>query len=206
MKGVELTVQRSETEQKIRLQLLTMMRKSSITSIKVSHLVDSLGICRSTFYLYYSSIYDVLQQIEDDFITEFEAAFTKDRQRFTGNYDKYADIPLPSMVAGLNYVKSSEPVFSVLWGRYGDKVFQRRVMNLIANQKSLHMVSKQKNPELEELHFAFILEGWKAVILSWLKNTDSVSSEEMAMLLCQILAKNMLPLNTPYDHIYKQNK
>lgn len=42
------------------------MQKKSIKEISVKELVDEVDINRSTFYLHYTDIYQMLQKIEED--------------------------------------------------------------------------------------------------------------------------------------------
>jgi AcrR family transcriptional regulator len=62
------------TKYKIQAQLLSMMENSDLHTIKVNKLTNALGIGRGTFYMYYDSIYEVLQEIEDKFFAGLEGS------------------------------------------------------------------------------------------------------------------------------------
>ncbi|MGN1155087.1 MAG: TetR/AcrR family transcriptional regulator, partial [Agathobacter sp.] len=55
------------TQVRIKETLLKMLEVKPIHQIQVKALAAELGIGRSTFYAYYDSVYDLLQEIEDDF-------------------------------------------------------------------------------------------------------------------------------------------
>lgn len=52
---------------KIRDTFWDLLSTKDINQIHVKEITEILGINRSTFYLYYDSIYDILQEIEDNF-------------------------------------------------------------------------------------------------------------------------------------------
>ena len=57
------------TERQIWGALIALMEEKPLDKIKVTELTQRAGISRSTFYSYYDSVYDVLQDIEDDFLS-----------------------------------------------------------------------------------------------------------------------------------------
>lgn len=54
-------------ERKICNEVIEMLRTQPAYKLKVSSLAKRLGIGRSTFYFYFSSIDDVVRHIEDEF-------------------------------------------------------------------------------------------------------------------------------------------
>ena len=55
-----------KTKAQLREGLARLMLQKSIKEITVKELVDEVDINRSTFYLHYTDIYQMLQQIEED--------------------------------------------------------------------------------------------------------------------------------------------
>ena len=55
-----------KTKAQLREGLARLMQKKSIKEISVKELVDEVDINRSTFYLHYTDIYQMLQKIEED--------------------------------------------------------------------------------------------------------------------------------------------
>lgn len=54
-----------KTKAALRAGLIKLMQEKSIREITVRELVDEVDINRSTFYLHYTDIYDMLNKIED---------------------------------------------------------------------------------------------------------------------------------------------
>ncbi len=61
-----LTGRIRKTKAQLREGLARLMLKKSIKEISVKELVDEVDINRSTFYLHYTNIYQMLQKIEEE--------------------------------------------------------------------------------------------------------------------------------------------
>lgn len=59
----------TKTERQICDAFFELMKEKSCSAIKVAELTRIAGISRSTFYVYFDSIDDVLQTVEDDFLS-----------------------------------------------------------------------------------------------------------------------------------------
>ena len=64
------------TKKELKDNLIALLSTGRIIeSISVKELADLADISRSTFYLHYSDIYDLLDDIENDFFDEFRSVF-----------------------------------------------------------------------------------------------------------------------------------
>ena len=59
-----------KTKNQLKLGLAKLMQQKSIKEITVKELVNEVDINRSTFYLHYTDIYDLLHSIEDELTIE----------------------------------------------------------------------------------------------------------------------------------------
>ena len=64
-----------KTKAQLRLGLARLMKQKSIKEITVKELVNEVDINRSTFYLHYTDIYDLLHSIEDELTREIRDTF-----------------------------------------------------------------------------------------------------------------------------------
>ena len=71
-----------KTKSQLREGLARLMLQKSIKEITVKELVDEVDINRSTFYLHYTDIYQMLQQIEEDALEENHSGNAKLHDRF----------------------------------------------------------------------------------------------------------------------------
>ena len=98
--------------------LLTLMEEMPLNRITVSQLCKQADVHRSTFYLYYQDIRDLLEQIEDAFYQKLQQAIAD------------SDNLLPNdtlLLSAYRVVNENKRLSSVLWGPYGDKEFLRKV-------------------------------------------------------------------------------
>ena len=116
---------RGDKEQLICDKLVDMMEETSFFDIKVKDFVEFAGISRSSFYLYFDSLYDVLQKVEDDFLSgmfsESETAQTaKSRQLETFN---------ARFAIKVEYIERNKRLLRILLGPNGDPSFSARLVN-----------------------------------------------------------------------------
>ena len=114
-------MQQAPTALRIREQVLELMKVKDIGQIKVTEVTTALSISRNTFYSYYESVYDVLQEIEDEHITEIHKINTAYKDRPLDN--RYFFEPHPEMVAVLKFMDSRKYMSRIIWGPHGDPVF-----------------------------------------------------------------------------------
>ncbi len=173
------------TKKKIKDTLLEFMKIKSIDRIKVVDISNELNINRGTFYSYYDSIYDPLQEIEDDFFEGFRK-INKDFVKYPLD-NKYFYIPHPKIVETLEYMHSHSYVTKILFGPYGDLTFQNKCNKLISDfffQKAVneHLVSEE-----DTLMEAFLIGGQKAITVEWINNDMKLDNEKFAILIYRLM-------------------
>jgi AcrR family transcriptional regulator len=70
MKKMDRRVKKTRTL--LKNGLITLMQEKSIKEITVQELVDLVDINRSTFYLHYKDIYDLVEQLEQEVFDSFK--------------------------------------------------------------------------------------------------------------------------------------
>ena len=91
-----------------------------IESISVRELADASDISRGTFYLHYSDIYDLLDDIENDFFCEFRAIFDGFRP------EELAKTPLPKINGMLAFAEKNSKLALSLADNQVDMSFSER--------------------------------------------------------------------------------
>lgn len=170
----------NNTKLLIQDKLLEFMKTQDIHTIKVKHLADSLGISRSTFYLYYDSVFSVLQDLEDDFFEQLQniaALF------WHYPLDKrYLNEPHPINLKVFNLLKKHQERFTILFGPHGDPVFQTRVNSMIQHHLCPMRIMKTLYPNHTELIVSYKIGGHLRQINCWLKNPHLATEKEMAII------------------------
>ena len=166
---------------RILLHCLTeLMSKKKVNNITVKELTDLADVNRSTFYLYYKDIYDMVEQIENEMFKEFIDVFGKFALK-TNTYENmvsfYTEI--------FEYVKDNAEICKILLGPDGDYSFIEKFKNAIIQTKPPfnESISKIKTRFLRP----YIISGCIGVIQQWLKDDFDVSPEHMAVIVTKML-------------------
>lgn len=180
----------NNTDLLIQQTVLKYMKTQDINSIKVSLISKDLKISRSTFYQYYDSVFSVLQKIEDDFFIKLENIAV-----MFWHYPlnkRYLTEPHPINLKVLCFLKNHQELFSILFGPYGDFMFQIRVQNMIQCHLLPPRILEQLYPKHTELVASYKIGGHLRQISYWLNNLELATTEEMAIITYQDMFGDVL--------------
>ncbi len=150
--------------------LLTLLEEMPIDKISVRELCRVSGLNRSTFYLHYSDIYQLLEEIEDELIEESMKAVSED---------------LSDIVPFLRYVQNNRKVYNILICTSSVNNFlQKYIQTMIEEIEK--KISIADNGAYNQYTHQFIIEGCIGVIRLWIQNECSQSPEAIAKLNHQI--------------------
>lgn len=90
--------QKMETNELIINASLELLKTTALNKVKVTDVVKMVGISRSTFYTYFDSVYDVIEQMERDIINGMPVNTTKEVNQL------YSD-GLEELCITLGYIK-----------------------------------------------------------------------------------------------------
>ena len=182
-----------KTKNQLRDGLSRLMEKKSIKEITVKELVDEVDINRSTFYLHYTDIYQMLEAIEEELMNELMAVIKRDR-----------DIPfneqsLPFIESICKILAENRTICVALLGPHGDIAFIHQMERIIAENSFQVIVNKYPNAE-KEIGYAydFCLAGCVRLIETWLKKEQPESVEYMANMMYELVTNALKPV---YHHI-----
>lgn len=172
------------TKMALRESLLSLLSENPIRKITVSKVCEQADVNRSTFYLYYKDVYDLLEKIEDDLYQQIHAAL-----------DKAPEI----MPTSVNLKRLYEIIYKnrdlcrVISGEYGDKKFLQKIINI---QKD-RMISEWRKlfptcdeSMLEYLH-AFSANANLGLLEYWIVRDYQETPEQLAQLGTRILMEGI---------------
>lgn len=163
------------TAVKMDLALISLLKKKSFEYITVKELCDVAGVNRSTFYLHYETIGDLLVETANYLIDGFVSYFDVDSIDFVRNIPKREPGELNFisdryLTPYLTYIKENKEVFAtaLLNGKFFEfeKVYDRMFEHIF-------------NPILEKFHYPdgdrkyvikYYLNGITAIVSEWLKD------------------------------------
>ena len=172
-----------KTKAQLREGLARLMQQKSIKEISVKELVDEVDINRSTFYLHYTDIYQMLQKIEEDAmqnITEVMKKYPLDSNN--------PDSVLQFIVQFFSIMDNDRDLCLALLGPHGDMAFVEQIEDLLAKTFLSHLPEKfPKNDPYIKYPYSFILNGCVGLIRTWLSGPETESPEQVARLTYHLI-------------------
>lgn len=165
------------TRQVLMDSLITLLKTKSIATITVKEICERADINRSTFYTHYKDQFDLLEQIEEEIITNLNTYLNQ------YNFEQEQEA-LQMTEKLLEYVVSKYDMFQTLLNENADNSFERRVMNVA---RSFLIQSRNTNDEVEadisEYAITYTISGSIYVIKHWVANNMDQSPKRIAQLI-----------------------
>lgn len=169
------------TASKMDLALISLLKKKPFAYITVSEICEAAGVNRSTFYLHYETIGDLLNEtaryLLDDFLSYFSTNVpditTCDKSELVFICNKY-------LTPYFTYIKDHKEVFATALSHNKILGFEHTYKRLFD-----HIL----NPILDRFHYPasnrqyvmmYYLNGINAIVLEWLRNDCNKSIEEIS--------------------------
>ena len=172
-----------KTKAQLREGLAHPMLEKSIKEITVKELVDKVDINRSTFYLHYADIYQMLQQIEEEALDNITHILENCPVDFSNN-----ESTLEFVTKFFAILDSDKDLCRALLGPHGDMAFVEQIENLLAGTFLKHLPGTfPKNDSNLKYAYAFILNGCVGLIKTWLSQPVQESPAHMAELTCRLI-------------------
>ncbi|MCM1412667.1 MAG: TetR family transcriptional regulator C-terminal domain-containing protein [Lachnospiraceae bacterium] len=163
--------------------LMQLMETKDIKDISVKELSDLVDINRSTFYLHYSDIYDMLDQIENELFVEFNDILDRTICR------EFEPVSAQTALFEIfSFLERHRDVAKTIIGPHGDLSFVNRMRDLV--KERIHNLLDSNQPRGDYAYIeAFVVSGCVGVIETWLGHPDPRSPEEISMMCSTLLTK-----------------
>ena len=163
--------QKSERmRERIKDCFIKFLQDKPIDKIKVTDITQSLNIHRTTFYLYYDSIYDLAQEIEDDVLNPFRALNGYERR-----------------LIRLKHLKENRNALKVLLKTHNEPYYHVRLERQL---NSLYKRETKNYSDIQvfyaQLFYIFLHRGTIAMIEKWLDQPEKLSEEAFAKILMRL--------------------
>lgn len=188
-----------KTKSQLKSGLAKLMMEKSINEISVKELVETVDINRSTFYLHYSDIYHLLDEIEEELLAEIQQAIDLhpmgvENNTFTFMEDIY------------QVLEKNKEICKALMGENGDAtfIFKMKVIFRENAMKQLELLFPHIKDDLRYT-FSFCLSGCMGIVNQWLFENGTESPQHMARLTFSMLM-HALGINNKYEKILKDRE
>lgn len=166
----------------LRESLLAQLTEKPLNKISVSKVCEQADINRSTFYLYYKDVYDLMEQIENELYTELLALVSKHASALPGT-DLLRRI--------YETIYKNRDLARVVFGKYGDKEFMKKVSSIYRDQSIQTWRSQFAHLNEETLAYIYTFATYTniGVIERWIGTDFQETPEQLAQLTHNLLAQ-----------------
>lgn len=163
------------TKKVIKDTFLELLNKKEINKITVSEICKLADINRSTFYRYYLDVYDLLDQIQEEFIVELKKASDNDRDYTVSTFSK-------DLLAV--FLKNKELV-KIIFNKNNNLYFLNDILEIAYEKCRIKWSTDISNIKEEDMEYAsiFIFNGALGVINSWIQNDFDKDVEEISEII-----------------------
>ena len=167
-----------KTKRAIRNAFAKLMVEKDINDITIIELAETADINRKTFYNYYSGVYQVVEDIENDISQSYEVLLGDIE------FSKTMEAPY-SLFERFSILINMDPeFFCYMLSMNGNKALITRIMNLLKNKTREKMVSQLDVEEYRaEIMIDYILSGMLSVYQHWFNSDKSVPIEEVTQII-----------------------
>lgn len=172
-----------KTRRQLKKGLAALMKEKSVNQITVKELVEEVDINRSTFYLHFKDIQDLLREIEENMEAQIKRAI-EEHPIVSDNENAFYFIEDMFRV-----LDEEREISKALIGPNGDMGFIHRIERII-KENSRGTLEKMFPGKKEDLKYfyAFCLSGCLGLVKVWLNEGEEKSPEEMAQMTFNMIA------------------
>ena len=152
-----------KTRAQLRQGLAELLKEKSLKEITIKELVEKVDINRSTFYLHYTDIYDMMEKIENELTGEIEDLI------HTHPVSPFNEDSFPFIEDIFSILAENRDICAALLGPNGDISFLHRIENILS-EHSLNALKETFPGKMDDLtyYYAFCLSGCIGLVKTWL--------------------------------------
>jgi len=165
------------THQVLKQALITLLAQKPITKITTTEICALADVNRGTFYTHYTDQYDLLAQIQDDFVAEVLDLQDKRRSEHMSTLAMLTELAI--------YFREQLPLCKVLFTTSGGEELIAKLMH-DASREFLEGWQGQAIPPADvETLYEFIAHGSAAVLRQWVMTGAIEPPEHIARIIIQ---------------------
>ena len=170
------------TKTLLRNSLIELMHEKKVSQITIKELCSNAGINRSTFYLYYSSQFELLEEIEQELIEN------------TSQHLKRIDSKLDSMQylkAFLSYIRDNADLYQLLLCRSENLSFQTNYVNQTLPFIKANVAIHSSETKAKYI-YRYLVLGSLSMIQQWIESGFDLSTEELANIIFKLADRALM--------------
>ncbi len=179
-----------KTKAQLRGGLAELLTEKALSEITVKELTERVDINRSTFYLHYRDIYDLMEQTEKELVEKIEGLVQ------ARPVTPFGEDSFPFIEEIFSILSENREICAALLGPNGDIAFLHRIEGILS-EHSLRVLRDTFPDRTEDLQYAysFCLSGCAGLIKAWLAGSYEASPQHMASLTFRLIMNALRGLN-----------
>ena len=176
------------TATKMDLALISLLKKKPLAYITVSEICKAAGVNRSTFYLHYESIGDLLNETTRYLLDDFRGYYSDDmKAALYGLKDRDPDelifITDEYLTPYLTYIRDHKEVFGVALLHNKTLGFEIVYQRMFDNIFDPILDKFHYPPDTRQYVMMYYLNGINAIIAEWIKNGCTKPIKEISEII-----------------------
>ncbi len=163
------------TKKVIKDALLQLLQEKDIKKITVSEICNIADINRATFYRYYLDVYDLLDQVENEFVNELLLALDNTSEYTVSTFSN--DL--------LKVFLDNKDLVKILFSTNNNVYFLNGILEVAYQKCKSKWESDVPNLKQEDIEYAsaFIFNGALGVINYWVQNDFDKEADEISNII-----------------------
>lgn len=178
----------SRTQFAIHEALFSLLEQRSIDKITVQDITQLANINRSTFYLHYSDIYNLIEKVENDILEKMNEIGRQTRNQIDKKMD--ASILSQGMTHVYTHIQNNARQFKLLLGSNGSPSLQTKIikqMKLNIHMLVSEMIPNQQEHSQNEYLLAFLASANLGLITHWISSDMRKTPSELAQMMSTLI-------------------
>lgn len=167
------------TKQMIKDAFVELLETQDIHKLSIRSLCESADVNRSTFYKYYGSQYDILEEMENNFLAEIEKGIKA--VTITDSYIYLANV--------LTFFKANKKMCRLLISDTAHQDFKKNIFNMPIIVERLKIEVHSYNEEEFKYFQNFIMQGMYGIVVQWIENDFVEDPIFIAKLMTKLIEK-----------------
>lgn len=196
-KSTDLRVIR--TKQSIKRAFINLLNKKQYNKVTIQDIAEEAMINRNTFYLHYQDKDDMLDQLTSDALSKIKESMNAKEHLRTLDAVSYED--LRQLITGLFIILQEDIAFyQVVLGDESIPYLAIKFSHLIKSHMTSGLekdtVFKQEKRVLDKrtIYIEYMATGLIGIIRFWMKDTNAYTPSELADMVVDMYAKDILEL------------
>lgn len=149
---------RTKTKKKFQNVFLQLYKEKCINRITVKEITDLAGFTRGTFYLHFKDVYDILDSIEDELLTNSKYISFTNKTNSNAN-DVISD--------AIDLFESYGDSLCILLSENGDPKFIIEYKNRLKQNIIKMLALNDKHKQIDDFQLEFVVSGMLSSIIYW---------------------------------------